>query len=97
MNNQKLTTQNHTEPTPAEEAAARAKEAEEQNALPYKWQQTIADVDVTFSVPGNYKSKDLVIDLKKNTIYAGVKGQDPIIKVCIIQREAHHHCRGQGN
>ncbi|KAF3805867.1 Nuclear movement protein nudC [Colletotrichum gloeosporioides] len=70
----------HTEPTPAEEAAARAKEAEEQNALPYKWQQTIADVDVTFSVPGNYKSRDLVIDLKKNTISAGVKGQDPIIK-----------------
>ncbi|EQB44711.1 CS domain-containing protein [Colletotrichum gloeosporioides Cg-14] len=68
------------EPTPAEEAAARAKEAEEQNALPYKWQQTIADVDVTFSVPGNYKSRDLVIDLKKNTISAGVKGQDPIIK-----------------
>ncbi|KAJ0386455.1 hypothetical protein COL922a_004354 [Colletotrichum nupharicola] len=59
------------EPTPAEEAAARAKEAEEQNALPYKWQQTIADVDVTFSVPGNYKSRDLVIDLKKNTITAG--------------------------
>ncbi|KAH0444354.1 CS domain-containing protein [Colletotrichum camelliae] len=72
--------QNHTEPTPAEEAAARAKEAEEQNALPYKWQQTIADVDVTFSVPGNYKSRDLVIDLKKNTISAGVKGQEPIIK-----------------
>ncbi|KAF4818855.1 Nuclear movement protein nudC [Colletotrichum siamense] len=68
------------EPTPAEEAAARAKEAEEQAALPYKWQQTIADVDVTFSVPGNYKSRDLVIDLKKNTISAGVKGQEPIIK-----------------
>ncbi|KAL0935024.1 nuclear movement protein [Colletotrichum truncatum] len=67
------------EPTPAEEAAARAKEAEEQNALPYKWQQTIADVDITFSVPGNYKSRDLAIDLKKNKITAGVKGQEPII------------------
>ncbi|KAF9876730.1 CS domain-containing protein [Colletotrichum karsti] len=67
------------EPTPAEEAAARAKEQEEQNALPYKWQQTIADVDVTFSVPGNYKSRDLVIDIKKTKLSAGVKGQEPVI------------------
>ncbi|TDZ68147.1 Nuclear movement protein nudC [Colletotrichum trifolii] len=65
--------------SPAEEAAARTKEAEEQNALPYKWQQTIADVDITFNVPGNYKSRDLVIDLKKNKITAGVKGQEPIL------------------
>ncbi|WYZ44059.1 hypothetical protein EsH8_VII_000495 [Colletotrichum jinshuiense] len=65
--------------TPAEEAAARAKEAEEQSALPYKWQQTIADVDISFSVPGNFKSRDLTIDLKKTKISAGVKGQEPII------------------
>ncbi|OHF01156.1 CS domain-containing protein [Colletotrichum orchidophilum] len=65
--------------TPAEEAAARAKETEEQNALPYKWQQTIGDVDITFSVPGNYKSRDLVIDIKKTKISAGVKGQEPIV------------------
>jgi hypothetical protein len=68
--------------TPAEEAAARAKEAEEQAALPYKWTQTIADLDISFSVPGNFKGKDLVIDIKKLYLVAGVKGQEPIIKVC---------------
>ncbi|KAM4068055.1 CS domain-containing protein [Hirsutella rhossiliensis] len=71
---------NVKEPTPAEEAAARAKEAGEQAALPYKWSQTIGDLDLSFTVPGNLKSRDLVVDLKKQSIAAGVKGQDPVIK-----------------
>ena len=69
------------ERTPAEEAAARAKEAEEQAALPYKWTQTISDVDISISVPGNLKGKDLVVDIKKNTLKAGIKGQEPVIEV----------------
>lgn len=69
------------DPSPAEEAAARAREAEEQAALPYKWQQTIADVDVTFNVPGNMKSRDLVVEIKKQTLSAGIRGQDTVIKV----------------
>ncbi|KAF4469303.1 nudC [Fusarium albosuccineum] len=69
-----------TEPTSAEDAAARAKEAEEQAALPYKWTQNIAELDVTFDVPGNLKSRDLVIAIKKQSLQAGIKGQDPIIK-----------------
>ncbi|KAG5988077.1 hypothetical protein E4U43_004839 [Claviceps pusilla] len=69
------------DPSPAEEAAARAKEAAEQEALPYKWQQhSIAEVNITFTVPGNMKSKDLVIDIKKKSLSAGIKGQDPVIK-----------------
>jgi hypothetical protein len=70
-----------TEPTPAETAAANAKEAEEQAALPYKWTQTISELDVTFNVPGNLKSRDLVITIKKQSLQAGIKGQDPIIQV----------------
>ena len=70
-----------TEPTPAEEAAARAQEQAEQDALPYKWTQTIGDLDVTISVPGNLKGRDIVVDLKKDSISAGIKGQDPILKV----------------
>ena len=70
------------DPSPAEEAAARAKEVAEQEALPYKWQQhSIAEVNITFTVPGNMKSRDLVIDIKKQSLSAGIKGQDPIIKV----------------
>ncbi|KAL2122823.1 hypothetical protein VTJ04DRAFT_3278 [Mycothermus thermophilus] len=68
------------EPTAAEEAAARAKEKAEQDALPYKWRQTIGDVDVDITVPGNLKARDLVVDIKKNSIVAGIKGQEPILK-----------------
>ncbi|KAJ4414329.1 hypothetical protein N0V82_007999 [Gnomoniopsis sp. IMI 355080] len=69
-----------TEPTAAETAAALAKEKEEQAALPYKWNQTIGDVDITITgLPGNYKGKDLVVDIKKQKLAAGIKGQDPII------------------
>jgi hypothetical protein len=71
-----------TEPTPAETAAATAQEAQEQAALPYKWTQTISELNVTFDVPGNLKSRDLVITIKKQSLQAGIKGQDPIIQVC---------------
>ncbi|KAI1209605.1 nuclear movement protein [Annulohypoxylon truncatum] len=68
-----------TDPTPEQEAAARAKEAEEQAALPYKWNQTIGDVDINITVPGNLKGRDIVVDIKKLKLKAGIKGQDPII------------------
>ncbi|KAI0853558.1 CS-domain-containing protein [Daldinia vernicosa] len=67
------------DPTPEQEAAARAKEAEEQAALPYKWNQTIADLDISITVPGNLKARDLVVELKKQTLKVGIKGQDLII------------------
>lgn len=76
------------EPTPAEEAAARAKEASEQATLPYKWTQTIGDVDLSFTVPGNLKSRDLVVEFKKLSLVAGVKGQDPVIKVLANTRSS---------
>ncbi|OAA63891.1 HSP20-like chaperone [Cordyceps fumosorosea ARSEF 2679] len=67
------------DPSPAEEAAARAKERQEQAALPYKWTQTIGELDITFTVPGNMKSRDLVVDIKKLSLTAGIKGRDPIV------------------
>jgi hypothetical protein len=70
-----------TDSSPTEDAAARKKQAEEQAALPYKWDQTIGELDLSFNVPGNFKSRDLVVDIKKQTIVAGVKGQEPIISV----------------
>ncbi|KAF4977878.1 hypothetical protein FZEAL_5652 [Fusarium zealandicum] len=69
-----------TEPTPAQDSAAQAKEAEEQAALPYKWTQTVSELDLNFNVPGNLKSRDLVVIIKKQSLQAGIKGQDPIIK-----------------
>jgi len=67
------------EPTKEEEAAARAKEAEEQAALPYKWTQTIGDLDITVEVPGNLKGRDLNVDIKKKKLVLGIKGQEAII------------------
>ncbi|KAI0198274.1 nuclear movement protein [Astrocystis sublimbata] len=66
--------------TPEQEAAARASEAAEQAALPYKWTQTIAELDILISgIPGNLKGRDLVVELKKQKISAGIKGQPPIL------------------
>lgn len=61
---------------------AKQKEEEEQATLPYKWTQTIGDLDVTASIPSNLKGKDLDVKISKDTIKAGVKGQKPIIEVC---------------
>ncbi|PMD24722.1 CS-domain-containing protein [Hyaloscypha hepaticicola] len=65
--------------TKEEEAAARAKEAEEQAALPYKWAQSIGDLDIIVEVPGNLKGKDFIVDIKKKKLALGIKGQEPII------------------
>jgi HSP20 family molecular chaperone IbpA len=72
-------------PTPSErkrlDADARAEEQEEQSKLPYKWTQTIADLEVTIEVPGNFKGKDLDVAIKKNGVKAGIKGKEAIIEV----------------
>ena len=77
-----------TSPTPEEQKKkdeeARAKEKEEQAKLPYKWSQTIGDVDVTVPVDGKLKGRDLVVVMKKTKLTVGVKGQPPIIDVCLI-------------
>lgn len=70
-------------PTPAEreasDAAARAKEAAEQALLPYKWTQTIADVDIVVPVAGNLRGRDIVVELSKTHLKVGVKGQKELI------------------
>ena len=60
---------------------AKAKEAEEQAKLPYKWTQTIGDLDITVPVPGNLKGRDIIVDYNKTKIKVGIKGQTPIIDV----------------
>lgn len=68
------------EPTAAEEAAARAKEKAEQDALPYRWTQTIGDLDISISIPGNLKGRDVAVDISRTSISAGIKGQEPILR-----------------
>ena len=66
------------------ESAARAKEVEEQAALPYKWIQTIGDLDITISIDAKYKGKDLDVVLTKEKLKVAVKGQEPLIDVFLI-------------
>ncbi|KAF7590469.1 hypothetical protein BBP40_002813 [Aspergillus hancockii] len=63
-----------------EEKERKAKEDAEQAQLPYKWTQTIKDVDVTIAVPGNLRGRDMDVVLTKNKIKVAVKGQEPIIE-----------------
>jgi hypothetical protein len=69
-------------PTPSERSRLDAKEQEEQSALPYKWTQTIADLEVTIEVPGNFKGKDLDVKIRKDGVKAGIRGQEAVIEVC---------------
>ena len=73
-------------PTPSEREKAdeelKAKEAAEQATLPYKWTQTIGDLDVTVPVPANIKGRDLEVKFTKTKLKVTIKGQDPIIDVC---------------
>ncbi|KAF2632735.1 CS-domain-containing protein [Macroventuria anomochaeta] len=72
-----------SDPSPEEQkkldAEAKATEQAEQAALPYKWDQTIKDLDITVSIESKYKGKDLDIKIARNALKVGIKGQEPII------------------
>lgn len=74
-----------SEPSPEEQkkldAEAKAKQDAAQAALPYKWDQTIKDLDITVSIESKFKGKDLDIKIARNTLKVGIKGQEPIIDV----------------
>lgn len=60
---------------------AKRKEEEEQSKLPYKWTQTIQDLDITIQIPANLRGKDCDVKIGKTTIKAGIKGQEPVLEV----------------
>lgn len=62
--------------------ARRAKEKEEQALLPYKWTQTLGDVDITIPIDGALKARDLIVEFDKKSLKVGIKGKKPIIDVC---------------
>ncbi|KAL9129667.1 MAG: hypothetical protein Q9217_001946 [Psora testacea] len=72
-----------TSPTPSErerkDKEDRAREAEEQAKLPYKWRQTISDLDIEVAVPGNLRGKDIDVTMTKTHLKVAVKGQEPVI------------------
>lgn len=75
-------------PTSAErekkDAEDRKREEEEQAKLPYKWTQTLNEAEVTVPIDGKYKSRDLIVELKKAHLKIQIKGQEPIIEVSLL-------------
>ncbi|KAF9362230.1 hypothetical protein BGX34_006555 [Mortierella sp. NVP85] len=63
----------------AYDEAARKKEAEEQAALPYRWKQTLSEVDISVDLPKDILRKDLIVVLKRDSLKVAIRGQDPII------------------
>jgi len=78
-----------TSPTPSErgraDAEAKMKEEAEQAALPYNWVQTIKDVDITISIDGKFKGKDLDVKITKSTLRAAIKGGEVFIDVSALE------------
>ncbi|KAI8919735.1 HSP20-like chaperone [Entophlyctis helioformis] len=52
---------------------ARIKEEEEQAALPYKWRQTLQDVDVTIPIPKGIKGRDILVVFKQKSVKVALK------------------------
>ncbi|KAI9492308.1 HSP20-like chaperone [Zychaea mexicana] len=60
--------------------AQKEREEAEQAELPYKWRQTLQDVDVTIPVPKGTRGRDLQVELKKKHIKVALKGQPAIME-----------------
>ncbi|SGY37616.1 BQ5605_C003g01844 [Microbotryum silenes-dioicae] len=56
------------------------KEKAEQDALPYRWRQTLQDLTITIPVPSGTKSRDLLVDIHKRSIKLGLKGKEMILQ-----------------
>ena len=53
--------------------------------MEYKWTQSADSVTVTIPVGKEIKPRDVVVTIHQTSLVAGLKGQEPIIKVCIIR------------
>ena len=77
-----------TSPTPSErersDAEAKTREKEEQAKLPYKWTQTIKDLDIAVPVSGNLRGKDFEVVMTKTKLKVAIKGQEPFIDVHLL-------------
>ncbi|KAI8815697.1 putative nudC protein [Fimicolochytrium jonesii] len=62
------------------DAARKKLEEDEQSALPYKWRQTLQDVDVTVQLPKGTRGRDLAVTIGKRSLKVGLKGAEPIME-----------------
>ena len=51
----------------------------------YCWTQTLQEVNINVPVPKGTKSRFVVCEIKKNHLKVGLKGQPPVIDVCLFE------------
>ncbi|GAA5945624.1 hypothetical protein JCM1841_002467 [Sporobolomyces salmonicolor] len=56
------------------------REKREQEALPYRWRQTLSDLTISIPVPSGTRSKQLDIQIKKQFIKVAIKGGETILE-----------------
>ncbi|KZS95966.1 CS-domain-containing protein [Sistotremastrum niveocremeum HHB9708] len=64
----------------AKDKADREREAAEQATLPYKWHQELGEVDLIVPVPKGTRGKNLDVNIGKQKLAVGLKGQDKILE-----------------
>ncbi|KAJ3321964.1 hypothetical protein HDV06_003717 [Boothiomyces sp. JEL0866] len=52
----------------------------ELDKLPYKWKQSLQEVDLTIQLPKGTRGRDLQVSITKTHISVALKGQEPIVK-----------------
>ncbi|ORZ02887.1 HSP20-like chaperone [Syncephalastrum racemosum] len=57
-----------------------ARELVEQAQLPYRWRQTLQEVDVSIPVPKGTRGRDVEVVIKKKQIKVALKGQPALIE-----------------
>lgn len=62
------------------EKQRKEKEDAEQAQLPYKWSQTIREVDLSVPVPPTTRGTELDVVLTKTKLKVAIKGQEPIVE-----------------
>ncbi|KAJ3270909.1 hypothetical protein HDV01_007306 [Terramyces sp. JEL0728] len=52
----------------------------ELDKLPYKWKQTLQEVDLTIQLPKGTRGRDLQVTITKAHLSVTIKGQEPLVK-----------------
>lgn len=52
----------------------------------YVWSQSTDQVTISFLVPETAKAKDLDITIERQYLKAGLKGEEPVIQVCLYSK-----------
>lgn len=77
----------------AEEATSQPTQQTEANNEPYTWSQALPEATVTIPIPANIKSRDLVVEIKKEHLLVKIKADPkPLIDGPLHKPVKAHEC-----